>query len=290
MTVTWAIVSTVVGALVVFYAFSEVFLTVAHPHSRGRATRAVVAGVWRATGPLGRHARAASGPLAAIAVILLWTALQMIGWALIYLPHIPEGFFYNDGIDPDRYSDVLEALYFALVSLSTVGFGEMVPLDPTIRLLAAMQAVTGFILLSGAVAWLLQLFPALSRRRATALWLSLLGTADSASGLGKMDPSAAVTLLHEVARQLASVRVDLSQNPESYYFREGDAPTSLGHALPVALQLSVASTTSTDSAVRSAGAVLDAALEDLASCLRADFPAVGESVEELLESFARDHS
>ena len=78
MIVTWAIVSTVLGALVVLYAFSEVFLTVAHPHSRGRLTRAVVAAIWRATGPLGRHARAASGPLAAVAVILLIIAIRMI--------------------------------------------------------------------------------------------------------------------------------------------------------------------------------------------------------------------
>ena len=175
--------------------------------------------------------------MAAISVVLAWAAIQAIGWALIYLPHVPEGFLYSEGMDPSRYPDALEALYFSLVSLSTLGFGEVVPTDPVVRLMSPLQAITGFALLTGGATWLLQLFPTLARRRSTALYLTILGRARYAERLGGLDPVAAGALLHAVAQQIASVRVDLSQSPESYYFREGEAPTSLGHALPVAQAL-----------------------------------------------------
>ena len=201
------------GAAIVVYGLSEIFLTLVHPHARGRLTRGIVAGIWRLTSRFGRRARAASGPLAAISVVLIWAAIQAIGWALIYLPHVPDGFLYSEGIDPARYPDVLEALYFSLVSLSTLGFGEVVPTDPVVRLLSPIQAVTGFALLTGGATWLLQLFPTLARRRSTALYLTLLGRARYAEQLGEIDASAAAAVLHTVAQQIASVRVDLSQSP-----------------------------------------------------------------------------
>jgi len=288
--VIWDAASTVVGAAIVVYGLSDIFLTLVHPHSRGRLTRGIVAGIWNLTSRFGRRARAASGPLAAISVVLAWAAIQAIGWGLIYLPHVPDGFLYSEGIDPARYPDVLEALYFSLVSLSTLGFGEVVPTDPFVRLLSPLQAVTGFALLTGGATWLLQLFPTLARRRSTALYLTLLGRARYAEQLGTLDPVAPSGVLHAVAQQLASVRVDLSQSPESYYFREGEAPTSLGHALPVAQALADAALQSPHADLRIAGSILDDALEDLGECLRDNFGAGGESRADVMQSFARDHS
>jgi hypothetical protein len=288
--VAWDVVLTVLGAAIVVYGLSDIFLTLVHPHARGRLTRGIVAGIWRATSRGGRRVRAASGPLAAISVVLAWAAIQAIGWAFIYLPHVPDGFSYSEGIDPDLYADALEALYFSLVSLSTLGFGEVVPIDPFVRLLAPVQAVTGFALLTGGATWLLQLFPTLARRRSTALHLTLLGRAHYPQQLADVDPNTAAAVLHAIAERITSVRVDLSQSPESYYFREGEAPTSLGHALPVAQALAEAAARSAQTGVRLSGAVLDESLEDLGACLRENFGAAGESRADVMESFARDHS
>lgn len=285
-----SIVSTVLGAAIIVYGLSDVFLTLVHPHARGRLTRGIFAGVWRLTDRLGRRARAAAGPIAAITVVSTWAAMQAVGWAFVYLPHIPDGFLYTDGIDPAEYVDFFEALYFSLVSLSTLGFGEVVPTEAALRIVSPLQAVTGFALLTGAATWLLQLFPTLARRRAAALSLTFLGRADYPRRLHDMDAAAAASVLHGVAQQMAGVRVDLSQNPESYYFREGEAPTSLGHALPIAEELARAASTSPHVELSAAGAALDAALEDLGECLRDNFGARGESRIELIDSFARDHS
>jgi hypothetical protein len=288
--VTWTIVSSLLGVAIIVSGLLDVFLTLVHPHSRGRLTRAIFAGVWQLTARLGRRARASAGPIAAITVLVSWAATQAVGWALVYLPHVPDGFFYIEGVDPADYENFFEALYFSLVSLSTLGFGEVVPVDPLIRALSPVQAVTGFALLTAGATWLLQLFPTLGRRRATALSLSLLGRAQYVERIPEMDAAAAATVVHGVAQQIAVVRVDLSQHPESYYFREGEAPTSLGHALPIAVGLAAAASESTHVELSTAGAVLDDALEDLGACLRDNFSARGESRSELIDSFARDHS
>lgn len=286
----WSIVITLLGVAIIAYGLADIFLTLVHPHARGRLTRAIFAGVWQSTARLGSRARAAAGPIAAIAVLVTWASAQAVGWALVYLPHVPDGFLYVDGIDPGDYVNFFEALYFSLVSLSTVGFGEMVPTDPWIRAVSPIQAVTGFALLTAGATWLLQLFPTLGRRRAAALSLSTLGRAHFAERMPAMDAAAAAAVLHGVAQQIAVVRVDLSQHPESYYFREGEAPTSLGHALPIAEALARQASGSPHVELSTAGAVLDDALEDLGACLRDNFGARGESRTELIDSFARDHS
>lgn len=285
----WGIGSTLLGAAIIVYGLSDVFLTLVHPHARGRMTRGIVAGVWRLTSRLGGRARAAAGPIATLGVVLAWTGAQAVGWALIYLPHIPDGFAYAQGVEPDRYHDAFEALYISLVTLSTVGFGEVVPIEPTIRMLTAVEAVTGFALLTASATWLLQLFPTLARRRAAALSLSLLGRAGYAERLEGMDAASAGAVLHEAARQIAGVRVDLGQSPESYYFREGEKPTSLGHALPIAVALAEAARSSSDVDIRLAGEVLNEALDDLGTCLHDNFGIVGDSRAELISAFAREH-
>ncbi len=286
----WSVGSTVLGAAIIAYGLTDIFLTLLHPHARGRMTRGIVSGVWHLTSGLGPRARAASGPIATLAVVLAWATAQAVGWALVYLPHVPEGFLYNEGINPDRYVDFFEALYVSLVSLSTVGFGEVVPIEPIIRILAPVQAVIGFALLTASATWLLQLFPTLGRRRSTALSLTMLGRAGYADRLHEMDAASAATVVRGVAQQIAAVRVDLSQSPESYYFREGQAPTSLGRALPVAVALAAAARTSPNTDLSMAGTVLEDALEDLGACLRDNFGARGESRADFIDSFARDHA
>ncbi len=110
---------TLLGARSSSYGLTDVFLTLVHPHARGRLTRAIFAGVWRLTARLGSRARAAAGPIAAITVVVTWASAQAVGWALVYLPHVPDGFLYTEGIDPADYVNFFEALYFSLVSLST---------------------------------------------------------------------------------------------------------------------------------------------------------------------------
>jgi hypothetical protein len=51
-----------------------------------------------------------------------------------------------------------ELLYFSLVTLSTIGYGDVVPLDPEVRILAALEGVTGVLYIAITVALLVSAY------------------------------------------------------------------------------------------------------------------------------------
>ena len=80
------------------------------------------------------------------AVIGAWAGLAAVGWALLYLPHLPAGFIHGAGI-PQR-GDFGEALYISLVTLSTVGFGDIVPKTDVGRAIASVMMLLGWSILA----------------------------------------------------------------------------------------------------------------------------------------------
>ena len=80
---------------------------------------------------------------------LLWAALYLAIDAFvpgsIQMGHAPA----------DRQT---ELLYFSLVTLSTVGYGDIVPLSGTARILAALEGVTGVLYIAITIAFLVGRF------------------------------------------------------------------------------------------------------------------------------------
>ena len=53
-----------------------------------------------------------------------------------------------------------ELLYFSLVTLSTIGYGDIVPLSGEVRMLAALEGVTGVLYVAITVALLVSSYKA----------------------------------------------------------------------------------------------------------------------------------
>jgi len=51
-----------------------------------------------------------------------------------------------------------ELLYFSLVTLSTIGYGDVVPLNPEVRILAALEGITGVLYIAITVALLVSAY------------------------------------------------------------------------------------------------------------------------------------
>lgn len=277
------------GVVVILVGLVEVFHTLLHPSGRGRLSRLCVLVVWRGVRRLGDRPAAVAGPLAMVSVILLWALLQAIGWALLIYPHIPGGFTYSPGIDPGRYGNAAEALYISTVTLTTLGYGDVIAIDPLIRLLSPIEALTGFALLTAAVSWFMQIYPALARRRALAVRLSLLRAARYAESLDALDASAVATTLEGLANDVVLIRIDLTQTSESYYFWESNKTLSLPASLSYACDLAGEARSSGRSSVHTAGILLGDSLDALAAFLRDEFHVDGGSTEEIFSSYARDH-
>lgn len=196
---------------------------------------------------------------------------------------------YSSGIDPARYNDFHESLYVSLVTLTTLGFGDVVAIDPWVRMAAPLEALAGFGLLTTALSWFTQVYPPLSRRRTLALDLKGLAGTGYAEELIRLDPVAGAAVLHTLASQIGKARIDLTQHTESYYFQEEDPDLSLARQLPYALVLRDAAAASPAPELRTAANMLSQALEQLGTKLRTDFVDADENLHEVFAAYATDH-
>lgn len=280
---------TVAGIVLIVLGLNEVFHTLLHPTGKGRLSHFAASSAWQLSSRLGGRGRTVAGPLAAVAVVSTWAGLQIAGWTLVYLPHVPDGFAYSPDIHPEANPAIVEAFYFSAVSMSTLGLGDVYPIDPWLRVFAPVQALIGFALLTAAVAWFLELYPGLGRRRALALRIALMHQADTAGHLLSMESATSSALLDSITRDLAQARVDLWQNAESYYFTEDDAAASLAAQLPYGLHLAKLARRASDRTVRISGQMLEEAIDDFAGVLLHRFIPAGDDTDAILREYARQH-
>ncbi len=293
MAVGWVAgwVITLLGAALVLAALRDIFHTLWHPSGHGGLGRKVLAAVWRAGRPQHGHrrVRALAGPLAMVVVVMAWVVLIVLGWTLIYWPHLADGFFISEALHQTTRGGLLDALYLSMVTLATLGFGDIVPTAEWLRVAVPVQAMLGFVLLTAVVTWVLQVYPALTRRRALAIRLSLLHRVDAVRVLGEQDVPMAANLLEDLASDLVQARVDLTQYAETYYFRDGEESVSLPANIATAVGLARAAERSPRADLRFAGQLLDTALGDFARLLDAHFLRVGGPPEAVLRAYAADH-
>lgn len=278
------------GLLIVVVALWDIFHTLWHPSGFGRIARWVFQLVWRITRHLAPgHTRQLAGPIGILATVMSWTGLVVIGWTLVYLPHMPEGFHLGSELRPEESSDALAALYLSLVTIATLGFGDIIPADPLLRLLTPFEALLGFVLLTATIAWILQVYPALGRRRSVAKRLSILRSRQATDVLEGGDPCVASRMLDSVTDGVIQAEADFLQYAESYYFLEEDGELSLAATLPHALELAEAGRRSAAPEVRLAADMLAAAVESLVLRLDRTYLGTGSAAQDVLASYAADH-
>jgi hypothetical protein len=279
-------VSIFVGIAFIAVALNDVFHTLLRPASTGRLTTIF----FRATWSLSRRGRrlTVGGPLTVLATIAMWIILIAVGWALVYLPHIRDGFVHS--VDTAQYNPFVESLTYSMVALTTLGLGDVVPTDPVIRAVSPLEALMGFALLSASVSWFLQLYPALARRRSVAIELTGLHESGLAALPSTITPGHATSLITSVAHALAELTADLVQNTEIFYFTERDERLAAARAIGYAMELRNAALSSGDPDVRSAGTLLEKVMDELARVLTDQYPYVsGESTDDVLRAVAESH-
>jgi len=275
------------GAVLVLAVLRDVFHTLWHPTGEGTLHQLISSSLWRAIRTLGGRARSIAGPAILTVVVLTWGALLVLGWALVYLPRLPEGFSYDSGLDVASRGGLVDAIYLSTVVLGTLGFGDVVPTEPWLRLLTPVQALVGFALLTASVSWVLQIQPALGRRRSLARHLTMLRGAQQDTGARDL-PAAELT---GIAARLTRVHVDLRQSSPTFYFVERDAADALPRVLPYVRTLARHAVDADAEESRLAGATLERVVTGLARLLGDRFLQVpdGAGTEEILVRFAAEH-
>ncbi|WP_206340106.1 potassium channel family protein [Blastococcus litoris] len=280
-----------VGTVVVLVALRDIFRTIWQPSGRGDISHLAMRALWRADRR--RRSRGAAGvrtgPIALALVIALWLVLLIGGGALVYAPHMPESFVLSPGLDAAERSQVLDAVYLSTVTLATLGFGDIVPAAGWLRVVVPIQGLIGFALLTASVTWVLQVYPALTRRRALAVRLAQLRTVETSDLLHDPDSSLAAPMLDGLASALVQARVDVTQYSETYYFRDRSEEAALPAMLSVASDLCAAGMSAPRTDVRVAAELLGAAIHDFARVLDEQFLRTGGTTADILTAYADAH-
>ncbi len=281
---------TIAGVVLILITLRDVFHTLWHPSGFGTLSRLVFTLVWRLA-KLGSRRRSAqlAGPFGVVGTLAAWTLLVVMGFGLLYLPRMPGGFTFGSSLIPEVSSDVVASLYLSSVALTTLGIGDIQPATPGLRLLVPTEALLGFLLLTVGISWILQLYPALIRRRALARRITTMSRHRAADVVERGEVSVAVAHLESVRGDLATVEMDLMQYGESYYFREVSPDLSLAAALPHVMELVAAGGRSASADVQNAALMLGDGLAELLTLLRRQFFSDAGDADATLAAFAEDH-
>ncbi len=268
-----AALATLAGLALIAIALRDIFQTLFRPAGRGHLARLLMESVWRASRRFaGRRPDllSATGPALVVVVIFAWVGALVLGWALLYWPHLPESFLLSPQLERADQNDLLDGVYLSLVTLTTLGFGDVTPTAPWLRLVTPLEALVGFAVLSASITWIILIHGAVRRRRALAAEVAALrGTlAQPPVSLPDLDDPALERLLGELTPRLFAVGNDLHDVSGAYYFETTAERSSLAEALPYLLVLSKAlSRPERSASVRLRASLLHAALVDLADAL-----------------------
>ena len=287
------ILLTAAGALLILTALRDVFDVLFHESGPAVLSHVVIRAVWRGFRALARQRETLftlAGPMALIAVVVTWALLLVLGWALVYWPHMPDGFNFGTGVG--EKGGFIDAVYVSLVSLSTLGFGDVSPAAAILRLITPLQALIGFGLLTASISWLLSIYPVLSRRRALAYEVNLLVDAEKKIGKSVLELGAgsAESIYSELTTRLIAVERDMATFPVAYYFTETDERFSLPVAMPALLDLADRGTDdSLPGRVRMRATMLREAIDDFAHTTARGFHREGGETPEILDAYRSDH-
>ena len=170
--VSWS--ATLAGVILLLVTLWDVLLAVLHIDDTGFLGARIQGGIWRASVAAARRSPrlrgsllALAGPLMIVVTLTVWIALFILGFALIFWPHLHH--FRSD--DELGVLTFVDALYFSGITGTVLGYGDLTPLTPGLRILAFVESGLGFALLTGIVTYLISIVTGVAARNALAVRL-----------------------------------------------------------------------------------------------------------------------
>ncbi len=284
------VIWTALGVALIAITLRDIFEMLFHPLGRGRVGRLVIRGVSSLCARIANRREAANaiaGPLSFIAVIAVWAALLILGWAFIFLPHLPDGFRFDPGLDPADHTGFADAVYISMTNLTSLGYGDISPQASLLRILSPVEALFGLGLLTASVSWLISIQAAISRRDSFAHEVRLAIIAEDRLGkLAESDPELLERMLASYTEQLIVARRDLIHFPITYWFRAEDDEHALSNMLPFLRRVvQEAGADGRPLALQVRATTLGMAIDDFAATLRDRLEVPGETTQDTLEHY-----
>lgn len=280
----------IVGAALVLTVIRDIFHTLFNPSKQGDLSEWIARSIWRTFRRVLPRALNYAGPVAFISIVGYWTASVILGFALIYLPYLPNSFTVSEGIPQAPYVSFAGALVTSIGGLITLSTG-LYATHPWIELLMGIESIMGFGLLTASVSWILSIYPVLEHRKSLAHEASLVHFSESTGirRLADVSESDVHSILLGLASQLSSSRIELMQFPITYYFHEQERQTSLAAILPYLADIAAQNVNRKGGAALAATALGGAVDDYLKFIARTFLRRPFTDRHEILQAFAADH-
>ena len=164
--------SIVAGVALAAVVVVDVFLTIVHPDLEGPLAWRLQRETWRlalAVGGRWRSQRrgllALAGPVMTVLTFLVWIALFVLAFALLFWPFL-ESYRAESELGELGF---LDAVYYAGTTVTALGYGDITPVGGGLKLLAMIGSATGLSLFTGIVAYLIELVSGIDERNRFAL-------------------------------------------------------------------------------------------------------------------------
>lgn len=244
-----SLLSVLLGAAVLAVALADVFLTVLYVRGNsGLVAPLLGRGVWRAARWLARRVPrggdrvlAGAGPAVLVAIAVSWALLIVLGFALVVWPSLGTGVRASDGATPQHFA---AAVYYAAMSLTTLGTGDLTPRTPGMRLLMVLQAAMGFSLLTLTLTYVMSVYSALVRRNtfATKVHHLTVASGDSVELLSGLAAGGRLEGARDALNTFQAGFADLYESHHAYpvlhYFRFPEPAYAVARVAFVALDVS----------------------------------------------------
>lgn len=280
----------IVGAVLIFLGVRDMFTTLFHPAKQGTISDWIAASIWRIVRAVRPQSLSIAGPAAFVTIGGCWSASIILGFALIYLTEMPQGFKFDSGLDPQTWMGFWPAVQLSMSSLITLSSGAY-PNQTWLGLAMDVESILGFALLTASVSWILSIYPVLEHRKSLAHEASLLHYSEF-SGIRRLrdvSDSDVSQILLGLASQLTTSRNELIQFPITYYFHENEDKTSLAGVLPYLADLAEQNK-NRQGAAALAATVLGGAVDDYLQWVAQTFLRRKFSVRaQILSALAEEH-
>ena len=155
------------GTIVVLLVIGDFLMTTISLRKQGMLTRAVsrIAGTVLRSLPF--HAQSYGGPITLSSLAAVWIVGLWIGWTLIFFAWRSE----LGGPEEAPGVGLWDTFAFAGSTLSSMGLGVVTPLKPWLHIVTVLAAVSGILVLTLSVTYVLNVSQVASRSRSTALQL-----------------------------------------------------------------------------------------------------------------------